>query len=199
MYKIAIDIGGTIEDTWDHKRIWFQKKGYDLGCNPIGRKEIIKVTKSNVNFYLKMVEDVYSDESIFKHQLVNGAKEALQVLSKNGSIILVSSRAFSKRDLTFKWIAKNDINNYINDIIFLGDLSDKIEWSAKNQIDILIDDDIRHLAPNERNLKFERIWYNASKTTFQSNNPCFHICNSWNEITSYINIKTNCHDFQINK
>jgi len=199
MQLIAIDIGGTIEETWSHKTYWFKKNGYVLGDMPIGRVEVIKKTNCSVNFYLDMVKDVYSDENIMEHKLVHGVKDGLKEISKVGKIILLSSRAQSKIDLTIKWLIKNEIRAYINDIIFLGDVGDKIEWCKDNKINYFIDDDIRHLYPEDISLKFNRIWYYPSQGRECYMKEYFHICSSWKEISNFINLKLRYNDFQINK
>ncbi len=188
--KVAIDIGGTIEDTWEYKRNWFMQKGYDIGSSPIGRREIISITQRDTNFYLEMVKDVYSDDSIIEHKLVEGVKEALQNISKIVDITLLSSRNYTKKELTLKWIKNNDLYQYINNLVFIGDEGNKIEWCSKHAIDILIDDDIRHLAPKNYNLKFERILFNSSKITLKNNNnPKFKTYSMWKDIADYIQLK----------
>lgn len=56
---VAVDLGGTIEDSWSYKRIWYKARGFDLGPLPRGRREVIRDTDGRTDLYDQMVAEVY--------------------------------------------------------------------------------------------------------------------------------------------
>src|ERR1035441_10403377 len=100
--SIAIDLGGTVEDTWPHKRHWLSSRGFDLGPYPLSRAEVITHTGGHEALYLEMVEAIYSDQCILSHSPCPGSYEAFRKLARNSSITILSSRPESKRQVTLE-------------------------------------------------------------------------------------------------
>lgn len=182
---IAIDIGGTIEESWQSKRTWFKRHGIDVGRHPKSRSELVKQFDVQNTLYEKMVQEVYNDKNILKHKLVDGAYEALKVLSLHFRIALLSSRNEVKSDITLRWLQKRNVLGFVSEIVFLGD-ENKIEWCRKFKVRIFIDDDIRHLeSPIYESDSILKIHFGQSLIdNMQNNNIISATC--WQEVVKII-------------
>jgi hypothetical protein len=156
---IAIDLGGTIEDTWPEKRAWFASRGLDLGPCPLSRIDIVGRSGVSDALYLEMVASVYSDDHILKHTLVAGCYEALMAISPHFRITVLSSRPESQRNVTLQWLRQNTVLHVVNDIALIGSNVNKLSWCRSRRVSILVDDDIRHLEPDNYETSVTRIHY----------------------------------------
>lgn len=156
---IAIDLGGTIEDTWSEKRAWFAPRGVDLGSRPLSRIDIVGKSGVTDALYSEMVASVYSDNHILKHTLVAGCYEALMNISLRFRIILLSSRPESQRNVTIQWLRQNTLLHLVDDIALIGSDANKLSWCRSRSVLIFIDDDIRHLEPDNYETSVGRIHY----------------------------------------
>lgn len=183
---IAIDLGGTIEDTWPQKRSWFASRGFDLGPSPLSRQEVIELTGRDEALYLQMVKSIYSDESILRHSLCAGSEEALRNLARSFSIILLSSRPESQRQVTLEWLCKHAILNMITEVVLIGSNVNKLAWCYLHRVPILVDDDIRHLESGDDEQKTIRIHYTASNSVPPHLNPQILVACTWREVCQCI-------------
>jgi hypothetical protein len=156
---IAIDLGGTVEDTWPEKRAWFASRGIGLVSYPLSRIDIIERAGVTDALYLEMVASVYSDDHILRHAVVPGCYEALTVISLHFRIAVLSSRTESQRDVTVNWLRQNALLHLIDDLALIGSRENKMSWCRSRDVSILIDDDIRHLEPENREASLCRIHY----------------------------------------
>ena len=184
--SIAIDLGGTIEDTWQQKRYWFASRGFDLGPYPLSRREVISRTGGGETLYLQMVESVYSDERILTHPLCAGSDEALRIIARRFSIVLLSSRPESQRQVTLEWLCKTAILNMIAEVALIGGHSNKLKWCHLHNISILVDDDLRHLEPDEVNIETTRIHYAVGRTRPQRLNSQILVASTWSEVCQLV-------------
>lgn len=142
---IAVDIGGTVEDTWSAKRSWFATKGLDIGRTPLGRFEIVKRVGGDEDLYRAMVSDVYSDAKIASHKLTNGCSEALRLLATRFRVILLTSRPANQHAITREWLASQGIGGLIDGVVCVGPSCSKVEWCRAVKAKLIVDDDMRHL------------------------------------------------------
>src|SRR5438105_1756427 len=142
--SIAIDLGGTLKDTWHEKRIWFGVRGFDIGPWPRSRLEIVRDIGGNQALYEQMAAEVYSDANILQHNLAAGAREAIGILGRRFRIVIVSSRTEQRCAATSNWLQRHRLTTLIDEIVFLGNGTNKLTWCLRAGIDALIDDDIRH-------------------------------------------------------
>ena len=145
MPVIAVDVGGTVEDTWSAKRSWFATKGFDIGRTPIGRREIVKRVGGKEDLYKDMVSDVYSDAKIASHNLTDGCSEALRLLAMRFRVILLTSRPADQYAITLEWLGSRGIGGLIEDLVCVGPSRTKVEWCRAMNASIIVDDDMRHL------------------------------------------------------
>ena len=142
---IAVDVGGTVEDTWPAKRSWFATKGFDIGQIPIGRREIVKRVGGNEDLYKDMVSDVYSDAKIASHHLTDGCSEALRHLAMRFRVILLTSRPTDQYLITLEWLGSLGSGGLIDDLVCVGPSRRKLDWCRAINASIVVDDDMRHL------------------------------------------------------
>jgi uncharacterized HAD superfamily protein len=182
---IAIDIGGTIEDTWSSKQSWFKSKGFDIGECPQSRLKIVNdIGKESL--YLEMIEKVYSDENIINHKLVEGFLEDFTVKTANFSIVLLSSRCEQQRSITINWMKNRNIYNLIDKVVFLGDQGNKLEWCVTHGVKFFIDDDIRHFAPIDGSESVFKIHFHQCLREPSQTNSNLFFARNWKEVVKII-------------
>lgn len=142
---IAVDLGGTVEDTWTAKRFWFAARGFDIGENPLGRREVVERVGGDEVLYEAMISDVYSDVGIAAHGLTDGCVEALDVIATEFRIVLLSSRPAHQYSITRKWLHSHRIGDLVHDLICIGHSRSKVEWCRAMGAKFIVDDDSRHL------------------------------------------------------
>ena len=143
--KIGIDIDDTIVNTKELQiKLW---KEY------IKNNKNNKYTKdlpSNINEfgdpYINTFWDTYREQLSFSTTIKEGAKEVIKKLQEEGyKLCIITSRPEDKytnlKQRIKEHLSKYDI--YIDEII--TDAKDKGSSMVKNNVDILIDDDIRHI------------------------------------------------------
>jgi hypothetical protein len=182
MYSIAIDLGGTIEDTWPLKSMWFAAHGFRLGPAPLSRLEVMRLIGGNEVLYLEMVNCIYSDANILTHSLSAGCAEALKTIASKCHIYLLSSRPSSQLDTTIKWLDKVEILQMIKGLALIGSDERKLSWCERNNISILVDDDIRHLQMGHADKVATRIHYDVSNRRSEPNESGVIVANTWAEI-----------------
>jgi hypothetical protein len=183
---IAIDIGGTIEDSWNSKRIWFKSKGFDIGIWPKGRREIVKYIGGSESLYEKMVIEVYNDENIIDRELIEGFLESIKIIAPYFKIVIVSSRDEQKRKITIEWMKRKKIFDLVDEIIFLGDKGNKLDWCISAKVKFFIDDDIRHFEPIEVVYSITRILLCQCPGELPITSPNIISAISWKEILKII-------------
>ncbi len=156
---IGIDLGGTVEDSWPEKRAWFASRGLDLGPCPLSRIDIVDRSGVTNALYLEMISSVYSDDHILRHTVVPGCYEALIAISVHFRIIVLSSRPESQRNVTLQWLRQNALLAVVNDLALIGSTENKLSWCRSRHVSILVDDDIRHLEPENYETSLTRIHY----------------------------------------
>jgi len=183
---ICIDIGGTIEDTWEPKCSWFKQRGIYLSQDLLSRNEIEQFLGSQSYLYQEMTEDVYSSEAIFDHSVVKGAVEAIKDLSKYFRVILLSTRPANKYTITINWLNKVGLKNYIYKLEMKGEKDDKIASKLERCVHLgavaLIDDDIHHLTNSPSVISVQRILLTYPKKGKVPQIPGVFMLNDWNEI-----------------
>jgi hypothetical protein len=184
---IGVDVGGTLEYTWESKRIWFYERGVDLGKWPMSRDDVINVLGGNEGLYKEMHKDVYTDEAIFNRNPVPGACEAIRTLSKRFRIFLLSTRSKTQRAVTMKWLEKIGINQFIQDLIFIKhEVGRKLEWCKHTQAQVLIDDDMVHLLSNKPYDMVLKINFSNNPLTIRSTPPSIFLAQNWRHVLRII-------------
>lgn len=184
---IAIDLGGTIEDTWLLKRAWSASRGFQLSSLPLSRAEVIHLIDGNETLYLEMVNCIYSDRSILRHSLCAGCEEALRMIARDYRISLLSSRPPSQRDATLRWLHKVGISHLITGLALIGSDESKLGWCERHDTSILVDDDIRHLQIGRGHKQTIRIHYDAGNHRLIPEKSQIVVASTWAEIVCFLN------------
>lgn len=183
---IAIDLGGTIEDSWGSKRSWFAAQGFDLGRWPRSRREVIDQINGDEALYERMAAEVYNDANVRCRRPVAGVRRVCSNLSRRFRIFILTSRTDAQRALTRSWLRRHGLIDQVSEIVFLGPSGSKLAWCQAGNMSALVDDDIRHLGPTEEARGVKRVLFCASPHKPQP--PCEHICVavSWVEIQAIL-------------
>lgn len=158
---MAIDLGGTIEDSWQSKRLWFQARGFDLGPWPLSRSEVIEIIKDQAALYEQMAAEVYMDTNILSHEPVEGVVAALHTLAQDFRIAVLSSRTETHRPTTCTWLRRCGLIRSVAEIALLGADGNKLAWCQNAGATTLVDDDVRHLEPTDDRRTITRIHFCA--------------------------------------
>ncbi len=183
---IAIDLGGTIEDTWQSKRRWFAAKGFDLGPWPRSRKEVIQVIGGRAALYEQMVSDVYNDTNILSREPVQGAASALKALAKRFSIIIVSSRNDRWRATTLEWLKRYHLLIFVSELALIGEDTNKLAWCLHAGALFLIDDDPRHLAPSDTIPALTRVHFSGRPRDALRLRERIVVAGTWQDIVTLV-------------
>jgi uncharacterized HAD superfamily protein len=162
--SIAIDLGGTIEDSWASKQRWFAARGLEIGPWSRSRMEIVRMVGGHESLYERMTAEVYSDENVLAREPVEGVAAALNTMAQRFRIVIVSSRREAQRTTTLRWLERHDLVGAVDEIAFLGPHANKLAWCLGARVAVLIDDDLRHLAPADRSHAVVRIHLCARPT-----------------------------------
>lgn len=142
--RIGIDIDDTLTNTLElQKKYW--KEYYNL--NPIDRftEEVPDCINAFGDEYINEFWDTYREELSFNSIPKVGVSDALKVLRREHTIVIITSRPDSKYvNLHTR------LENWFNDKDILYDeiatsVLDKGKYMLEHNIDVLIDDDIRHI------------------------------------------------------
>jgi hypothetical protein len=183
---VAIDIGGTIEDTWSAKQSWFAARGFDIGLTPVGRREIVERVGDDEALYEAMVRDIYSDTAIASHDLTDGCATALEVLATRFRIVILSSRPAYQYAITHEWLVSHGLHRLIDNLICIGSSSSKAAWCRAVNARFIVDDDLRHLETIELDEGLCPIHYSvASDRTTRADSGVLAAF-SWPDVVSII-------------
>ena len=143
--KIGIDIDDTLVNTKEVQKIIWQKyiKEYP-------KEGYTEQLPANINGwdddYIQDFWDIYREELTFSPTFKENAAKIIKKLKNDGyELCVITSRPDHKyKDLhgqTKEWFNKNDIDIEI----FYTNIRDKAEFLVEKNIDLIIDDDIKHI------------------------------------------------------
>jgi hypothetical protein len=179
---IAVDLGGTIEDSWQSKWLWFAARGIDLGPWPRSRLEVIEAIGGQEALYERMAAEVYSDGKIISREPVEGVAAGLHTLAQQFRVAIVSSRTELQRLTTCAWLQRCGLMNLVAEIVLLGSDGNKLEWCQHTGAVALIDDDIRHLEPTNDFKAITRIHFAARLHGTLPSHRNIRVATTWPEI-----------------
>jgi hypothetical protein len=183
---IAIDLGGTVEDSWQSKRRWFAAKGFDLGPWPRSRREIIQIIGGHATLYEQMVSDVYNDTNVLSREPVEGVASALKTLARQFNIIIVSSRIERQRATTLEWLKRHQLSTFVSDMALLGNDTNKLAWCLRAGVLFLIDDDLRHLEPSDTIPALTRVHFSGRPLDAVRTREGIIVAGTWQDIVTII-------------
>jgi hypothetical protein len=183
---IAIDLGGTIEDSWHCKRRWFARKGFDIGLWPRSRSEVIHMTGGRTDLYEEMAAEVYNDDHVLGRAAVEGVAAALETLATRFRIIILSSRVEQQRGITLTWLDLHRLSPFIDRVVLLGSDTNKLAWCLDAGVRALVDDDIRHIEPSPPFRSFTRVHFAARSVDAYRAADGIFVAGRWEDVVNII-------------
>ncbi len=182
--KFGIDYDGVIADTNRVKAQWI-KKNLGLKIFPwmTDRTQCVSIIGSNN--YERISQEVYGRNLSAEAHLVSGVRKAFFHLHQKGKIIIVTSRTTARVLYAQEWLKKHRLDQFVN-----GFYPFTREWSKetiakKYQLDVLIDDDLRHLQ-NSTNKKLLKIWFKQGWKGPVEIRPDVHFAKDWGGVLKII-------------
>jgi hypothetical protein len=136
--RVAVDIGGVIEDSWLDKRAWLTRQGI-VPERILSRSELLKILPDGA--YDELLQAVFSESAILQHPLVNGAATGVLELAERFDVVLLSSRSTSKRRITQQWLERKGLGVLADSIVSVGNAVSKLAWCRNAGVGCLIEDD----------------------------------------------------------
>lgn len=177
--KIGIDIDDTLTNTKD-EQLKYWKIYYNNFPNPRYKSELPNNINSFGDSYIDTFWDTYREILSFNCTFKKDASAILHKLKNdNHTLCIITSRPDEKYENLKKrlndWFTKNNIPV---DFIY-SNIKDKATFAKENNIDLLIDDDIKHCnATIKKGIKAILFNKDDNYQNFQTT--------SWQEVYNYI-------------
>ena len=147
---VGVDYAGILADTNLIKARWIREDlGRDMPAWQCDRTSCVPVIGAEP--YEAIANVVYEKEWSMQASPVAGALDAVNALSMCGKLYVVSARLAHRMAFARKWLEQRDVARLVNGFLsFAG--SDKKALCTQYGLQVLIDDDARHLEglPPER-------------------------------------------------
>ena len=185
--KIGIDFDGTVADTSTAKSSYIESHfGLDVPPCRCNRTECVPLIGEAA--YEEMGRVMYSRERTLQIPPVPGSVPAIRELAERASLFVVTARASSQRSIVEDWLHRNELDDCFKDIFGAEPGRDKVSTCELHSIDILIDDDTRHL--REVNQLPRRILFQSDGSRTMSDDT-YQVASSWADLISVIGLPDN--------
>ena len=176
---IGIDYDGTIADTNGQKARWIREH-CGIAIEPYQCDRTTCVPIIGQSRYDGMTATVYERKWTLRSQPVTGALDALYKLSTNYDIFIITARLPHRVAFAREWLQANECSGLIKDVLTSAG-GDKESVCLDHGIDVLIDDDLRHLLPITSS-SLRPMWLKVGSNGEQRNEIELPIYQSWSEI-----------------
>lgn len=136
--RIAIDIGGVIEDSWPDKHAWLVRHGIVLE-SIFSRSELLKILPDGA--YDELLRAVFAERAILQHPLIDGAATGVLALAERFEVVLLSSRSAPKQHVTQQWLERKGLGTLADRIVAVGNTGSKLAWCRNAGVACVIEDD----------------------------------------------------------
>ena len=136
--RIAIDIGGVIEDSWPDKHAWLSRRGISSE-RIFYRSDLLTILPDGA--YDELLLATFSESAILQHPVIEGAATGVQALAERFEVVLLSSRSAAKRRVTQQWLEKTGLGVFTDRIVSVGNIVSKLAWCRDLGVCCLIEDD----------------------------------------------------------
>jgi len=179
MIRIAVDYDGTIANTNLVKSEWL-KRNMNIDIPPWRCDRTICETIIGREKYNEMAKYVYGRELSLGASEVFGASEGLKQLKKIGDVFVLTARDAEMLQWAEIWLAKHEVRDDVEQVIAsLG--QPKLKLCQENGINILIDDDQRHIFEAEPH-DIKRILLKNGIDETLAVPEYVSLCRSWSEV-----------------
>ena len=180
---IGIDFDGTIADTNSEKSVWIQRE-LDMQVPPYLCDRTSCVPLIGEIEYERMCNEVYSRDTTLRLPAVPGALEAISKLQKNDQLVVITARTEDMLDSARTWLSKHFETSNLKIIGVSVDKTQKAEVCHKQGVQVLVDDDERHLY-DALALGILVILFKPSAPV-QFSTDRIQVCRSWDRIILYL-------------
>lgn len=150
--RIGIDIDDTLTNTKEQQiKCW---KEYYNNNPKDGFNEILpsNINEFNVDEYLHIFWDTYRYKLSFESSYKKDCQKYIDKLIKDGhELCIITSRPDSKYKNLKEEIKESFKKNNININLIYTDIRNKGDFCFNNNIDLLVDDDIKHITNTQNN------------------------------------------------
>lgn len=182
--KFGIDYDGVIADTNRVKSQWI-KKNLGITVQPWKTDRTQCVPIIGLNNYERMSREVYGEKLSLEAPLVPGVRNALSQFNKKGKVFIVTSRTLDRVRYAQKWLEKHNLNKFINRLYSFAEEGSKETIARKYQLDVLVDDDVRHLQDSS-NKKMLNVWFKNGWKEPTGIPPGIHFAKDWGDVLKIV-------------
>ena len=154
MKIIGIDYDGTIANTSEVKADWIRAH-VEMEIPPWKTDRTSCVPIIGLQTYERMGQFVYEREGSLRARDVPGSLDAIKELARNFRIFIVTARKSEQIRWCKEWLRERDLDSLIHAYFSTagnsphGSEPSKLQVCRDHDIDVLIDDDERHLEGSE--------------------------------------------------
>lgn len=180
---IGIDFDGTIADTNTEKSAWIQRElSMQVPVYLCDRTSCVPLIGELE--YKRMCNEVYDRDTTLRLPAVAGVLEAISEVKKNNQLIVVTARVEDMLDSARTWLFRHPETSNIEISGVPVDKTQKAEICHKEGIQVLVDDDERHLYDASALGILAILFKQSGPETFRTDR--IQVCSSWEDITCYI-------------
>ncbi len=148
MVKYGLDFNGVLADTNRAKSDWI-RRNLNIEVEPWKTDKTLCVPIIGAEAYEGMSDYVFSRNSTLLMQEVPGALSGVACLSRHADLYLVTMRSGKRMDYAKEWLEQMDILGHFTGFGDIrrpdGTTKTKVELAREFGLDVMIDDDERHL------------------------------------------------------
>ena len=148
MKKIALDFDGTIADTNRPKSEWI-KKLYDVDLEPWQCDHTTCLPALGLDRCREIGKIVYEEESTLKTPPLPDVLELLPKLAEKAELYMITARDVRRMEFTKTWLKQHNLFGYFHgfwtNAIPQSPERYKLDVCQENNLELLMDDDVRHL------------------------------------------------------
>jgi|GEM_PF-3686064 len=183
--RVAIDIGGVIEDSWPDKYEWLFQRGI-FPERILCRSELLRILPSGA--YDDLLQAVFAETAILRHPLVHGAATGVLALAERFDVLLLSSRSPAKQRITQQWLQRKGLGVFGDRIVSVGNATSKLAWCRDAGVSGLVEDDAtRFFDPLATDVL--QIHFNRNETLVSRSAPAIVSVPSWGDVLRVLNAR----------
>jgi hypothetical protein len=185
---VGVDFDGVLADTNAKKVQWIKDHlGKDVGRWQCNRSECVRSGVMTEVEYNRMAHHVYSKEETARIDPVEGACEAVVMLSEVCGIVVVTARQDTELDVVRSWLVDNGLEGRVSAVISVcgnghGSDGGKTALCEGLGLGVLIDDDERHLTPGKQ----VRVCHFVLDKAGGSKRVGVELCKSWKQVLQLV-------------
>jgi hypothetical protein len=184
MKKYGIDFDGTLANTNQFKSIWI-KQNLGITIPPELTDKTNCIPLIGEENYRRMIEIVFERGPTLEAPEIPGALNGLRQLADRGELYLVTMRGTKRLAYANEWLTQKGAMRYFSGIGMIerpdGTKKTKEKLCQELSLDVLIDDDLRHLI--QINLpNFKKIWFRNQVSGELATSPGIYVARSWQDV-----------------